>query len=169
LGSLLSSLAVSRHIGGPRISLVSSLLPGLLFIGENLQSLRDGILKSAASIVSSGATQRTLLLIVNGLAFVLDNGALYHVANGSALLEYLLTLYFGPIFKTFPYISFIGSSLFSIFTRVLTDNFLAGVLQAIFGQILRSVAMIQASTNFSHAVASAKSENHVLVTNGVYA
>jgi hypothetical protein len=37
------------------------------------------------------------------------------------------------------------------------------------GQFLRSVAMIHASTNFSHSVAFRKRETHQLVTDGVYA
>lgn len=41
-------------------------------------------------------------------AFLLDNGAMYHVANGTALTEYLLTLYFKPSLKSYPYISAIG-------------------------------------------------------------
>ncbi|KAJ2930174.1 hypothetical protein H1R20_g6911, partial [Candolleomyces eurysporus] len=38
----------------------------------------------------------------------------------------------------------------------------------VLGQTLRSLAMIHASTNFSHAVAFGKRRGHVLVTNGVY-
>jgi protein-S-isoprenylcysteine O-methyltransferase len=38
----------------------------------------------------------------------------------------------------------------------------------ILGQTLRSLAMIHASTNFSHAVAFGKRKDHVLVTDGVY-
>jgi len=36
------------------------------------------------------------------------------------------------------------------------------------GQILRSAAMIHASTNFSHSVAFLKRDTHRLVTDGVY-
>ncbi|KIO12702.1 hypothetical protein M404DRAFT_993684 [Pisolithus tinctorius Marx 270] len=83
-------------------------------------------------------------------SFLLDNGATYHVANGSALVEYLITLYFKPSLKTFPYISQLGIAL------------------ALSGQILRTAAMIYASTNFSHSVAFRKRESHKLVTDGVY-
>ena len=37
------------------------------------------------------------------------------------------------------------------------------------GQVLRSTAMMHASTNFSHMVASRKRDEHRLVTDGVYA
>lgn len=36
------------------------------------------------------------------------------------------------------------------------------------GQILRSAAMIQAGTNFSHVLAFRKVQGHVLVTDGIY-
>lgn len=42
------------------------------------------------------------------VAFLLDNGAMYHIANGIALSEYLLTLYFLPSAKTYPYVSLVG-------------------------------------------------------------
>lgn len=44
-------------------------------------------------------------------AFLLDNGMQYHIAHGTALAEYILSLYFRPSWKTFPYISAIGSPI----------------------------------------------------------
>ena len=41
-------------------------------------------------------------------AFLLDNGSLYHVANGCALTEYIIGQYFVPSWKAFPYVSIIG-------------------------------------------------------------
>ncbi|THH14891.1 hypothetical protein EW146_g5505 [Bondarzewia mesenterica] len=84
-------------------------------------------------------------------SFLLDNGKLYHAANGFALLEYLITLYLNPSLKSYPYISAIG------------------VFMVVVGQALRSIAMIHASTNFSHALAFRKLANHQLVTDGIYA
>ncbi|KAJ8086751.1 farnesyl cysteine-carboxyl methyltransferase [Marasmius tenuissimus] len=83
-------------------------------------------------------------------SFLLDNGYVYHVANGSAVVEYLITLYFKPSWKSHAYLSQIG------------------IIMVIVGQILRSTAMIHASTNFSHAVAYRKRFGHRLVTDGVY-
>ncbi|KAH7929409.1 ICMT-domain-containing protein [Leucogyrophana mollusca] len=83
-------------------------------------------------------------------SFLLDNGAMYHVANGTAVLEYVITLYFKPSLKSYPYITVIG------------------IIMVLVGQALRSTAMIHASTNFSHAVAFRKRESHKLVTDGVY-
>jgi len=84
-------------------------------------------------------------------SFLLDNGAMYHIANGTALLEYLLTLYFKPSWKSYAHVSAIG------------------VVMVVLGQALRSIAMIHASTNFSHSVAFSKRDTHQLVTDGVYA
>ena len=39
----------------------------------------------------------------------------------------------------------------------------------LFGQALRSVAMVHASTNFSHSLEKHKRESHKLVTDGIYA
>lgn len=83
-------------------------------------------------------------------SFLLDNGALYHAANSLALFEYLLSLYLHPSLKSYPYISEIG------------------VTMVVFGQALRSIAMIHASTNFSHSLAFRKLARHQLVTDGIY-
>ncbi|KAJ7068379.1 Isoprenylcysteine carboxyl methyltransferase family-domain-containing protein [Mycena amicta] len=83
-------------------------------------------------------------------SFLLENGVLYHVAHGTALTEYILSLWLRPSWKTHP-------------------NFtLVGLVLVVFGQTLRSTAMIHASTNFSHAVAFKKRDSHVLVTDGIY-
>jgi protein-S-isoprenylcysteine O-methyltransferase len=90
------------------------------------------------------------------------------MANGLALMEYLLTLYFRPSLKSFPYISFIGKSccLFLSSPRYVCG--FAGIIVVFLGQFLRSAAMIKAASNFSHAVAFRKHAEHQLVTDGVY-
>lgn len=45
----------------------------------------------------------------------------------------------------------------------------SGVVLILVGQVLRSTAMIHATTNFSHMIAFKKQDSHVLVTDGVYA
>ncbi|KIP12902.1 hypothetical protein PHLGIDRAFT_60971 [Phlebiopsis gigantea 11061_1 CR5-6] len=84
-------------------------------------------------------------------SFLLENGAQYHVAHGVALTEYLITVWFKPEAKTFPYIT------------------QAGIILVTLGQALRSIAMIHAATNFSHAVAKQRRSSHQLVTDGIYA
>jgi protein-S-isoprenylcysteine O-methyltransferase len=83
-------------------------------------------------------------------SFLLNNGLTYHAANGTALLEHVITLYFAPELKTYPYISLIG------------------IFVVVAGQALRSTAMVHASTNFSHSLEYRKRPSHTLVTSGVY-
>ncbi|KAF9268082.1 ICMT-domain-containing protein [Marasmius fiardii PR-910] len=101
-------------------------------------------------------------------SFLLDNGYMYHVANGSAVVEYLTTLYFRPSLKSHSYLSQIGSVNPILSILVLVSSPQLGILVVIIGQILRSTAMISASTNFSHSVAYRKRASHELVTNGIY-
>jgi protein-S-isoprenylcysteine O-methyltransferase len=56
------------------------------------------------------------------VAFLLDNGALYHIANGLAVVEFLITLYFKPGFKLQPYISTIGEALLSASVEIPTAH-----------------------------------------------
>ncbi|CAK5275606.1 unnamed protein product [Mycena citricolor] len=86
-------------------------------------------------------------------SFLLENGSLYHIAHSVSIIEYLVTLFFFPGFKS------------------LYPQWLAGIglVLVLGGQTLRSCAMIHAATNFSHAVAFRKRDDHILVTTGVYA
>lgn len=43
-------------------------------------------------------------------AFLLENGAMYHVAHSVALTEYLITLYFKPEWKHHQYVTLAGES-----------------------------------------------------------
>jgi len=63
-----------------------------------------------------------VFLFYSATAFLLDNGMLYHAANGTALVEYLLTLYFWPSFKSFPYLSLIGRADYPHISGVLSDT-----------------------------------------------
>lgn len=83
-------------------------------------------------------------------AFLLQNGIEYMAAHTFGLLEFFVEAALVPRWKTF---------------RALQ---LLGVTLVVSGQLLRSLAMVHASTNFSHTVAHAKREDHVLVTHGVY-
>jgi protein-S-isoprenylcysteine O-methyltransferase len=93
---------------------------------------------------------------------------MYHVANGLALAEYLLGLYFRPSLKSFPYVSLLGESYKSFHESSSSMMSSVGVVVVLFGQFLRSAAMIKASSNFSHMVAFRKLTGHQLVTDGVY-
>lgn len=104
-------------------------------------------------------------------AFLLENGAAYHIAHATALTEYLLTLYFKPEYKRHPYVSIIGKRRATspcIRSRPRALTIITGVILVIVGQALRSTAMIHAASNFSHVMAFRKQEGHVLVTDGIY-
>jgi len=75
---------------------------------------------------------------------------MYHIAHSLAVIEYLVTVYFRPSTKTYPYVSELGIGM------------------TISGQIIRSLAMIHAATNFSHIIAYRKLANHRLVKDGIY-
>jgi len=93
---------------------------------------------------------------------------MYHVANTAAVTEYLLTLYYNPSLKSYPYTSTIGSQLLLPQLKHSLKH-VKGIIFVIFGQLLRSTAMIHASTSFSHSIQFQKRANHKLVTDGVYA
>jgi len=84
-------------------------------------------------------------------SFLLTNGSLYLVVNALAVAEHEIIMFFRPSWKANPYITQIG------------------IVIVLAGQALRAMAMIQASTNFSHMVAHKKVEGHRLVKEGVYA
>lgn len=81
-----------------------------------------------------------------------SNGTAYNVAHALATLEILISN-FMPRYQTL---------LVNSYTIV------AGSLLVFGGQLVRSVAMAQAGTNFNHMPQRVHREGHVLVTNGVY-
>ncbi|KLT41134.1 protein-S-isoprenylcysteine O-methyltransferase [Cutaneotrichosporon oleaginosum] len=88
-------------------------------------------------------------------AFLLNNGAHYHFAHATGLIEYMLSSYFWPgKFRSY----FASLPLLCIF---------AGVM--LLGQTFRALAMVQAGHSFSHVVKRVKLNDHVLITHGVYA
>ncbi|OJD18375.1 hypothetical protein AJ78_01619 [Emergomyces pasteurianus Ep9510] len=93
-------------------------------------------------------------------AFLLSsNGAAYNLAHTSALAECLLSrlaLPEGYVRRT---------SL--VFGGVKLQIGLGLVLIAV-GQVVRSLAMVQAGTNFTHTVQSRRREGHTLVKDGIY-
>jgi hypothetical protein len=98
---------VSNPSGGLLTDLVSSLLHGLRSTSENLPPLLGGTGTSARWTVSLSITIKQIAYKYN-IAFLLQNGTTYHIANGTALFEYLVTLYFKPSWKSFPFVSGIG-------------------------------------------------------------
>ena len=109
-----------------------------------------------ARVCCDGVLERNALAVglyvrIAYAAFLLQNGAEYVAAHTLGLLEFALESYVAPAWKTY------------------TSLHVLGLLLTVYGQVLRSLAMVHASTNFTHALAHTKSHDHVLVTTGVYA
>ncbi|ORY15123.1 prenyl cysteine carboxyl methyltransferas-like protein Ste14 [Clohesyomyces aquaticus] len=86
-------------------------------------------------------------------SFLLANGSRYRQAHTFALIESIITSYFFPGWQA----------------RVNPPSvIMLGLGMVIVGQVVRSLAMAQAGTNFNHQVQSQKNEGHELVTSGLY-
>lgn len=99
-------------------------------------------------------TARFNLPAVRKDSFLLfNNGTAYNIAHSLATLEILISNFF-PTYQAF------GINQYTIIT---------GLVLVSVGQLVRSVAMAQAGTNFNHTPAKTRTEGHELVTSGVYA
>lgn len=99
-------------------------------------------------------------------AFLLSsNGWAYNVAHGSAILECIVSHYF------FPGKTFLGRLVTvtePLFGREISLLLVAGFVLLIVGQVVRTIAMATAASNFNHHVQSQHQEGHVLVNSGLY-
>lgn len=84
-------------------------------------------------------------------SFLFNNGKAYNIAHGVAMTEALIEWYCCPLSGKWRYVS------------------MAGFVLAVFGQLVRSLAMIQAASNFSHVIVRSREPDHQLVQSGVYA
>ena len=85
-----------------------------------------------------------------------QNGAAYHVAHALALLETLL------VHTLLPYPRWLPTAVGPLLPA-------AGLALMVLGQVVRSVAMAEAGTNFNHTVQQHRAHGHELVTTGIYA
>lgn len=83
-------------------------------------------------------------------SFILNHSVAYGVAACSSWVEFLVERYYFPQLKEASPVSYFG------------------LLLCVCGEVLRKVAMFTARQNFNHIVQSEKTENHQLVTYGVY-
>ncbi|KAL2808825.1 Isoprenylcysteine carboxyl methyltransferase family-domain-containing protein [Aspergillus granulosus] len=94
-------------------------------------------------------------------AFLLtSNGWAYNVAHTSAALECALAYYFWPRDSYFES----TGPICGVKLQVVVGLALMAV-----GQVVRTLAMAQAGTNFNHTVQVERKEGHTLVKHGVYA
>ncbi|EME44981.1 hypothetical protein DOTSEDRAFT_70884 [Dothistroma septosporum NZE10] len=82
-----------------------------------------------------------------------SNGAAYNIAHSCAAMEIIVSHSF-PTYQEY---------------GVYAITILAGVVLVAVGQVVRTIAMCQAGTNFNHIVQGKKKDDHVLVTDGIYA
>lgn len=105
----------------------------------------------------------------NVSAFLLtSNGWAYNIAHGSALVEALVGY---GLFPGSRYFSFVFESVLHFQPEVLYGvkiSVVLGVFFMVLGQIVRTLAMAQAGSNFNHTVQAEYKEGHTLVRNGVY-
>ncbi|KAK3214337.1 hypothetical protein GRF29_28g2786328 [Pseudopithomyces chartarum] len=86
-------------------------------------------------------------------SFLLTNGSRYRQAHTVAFIEAIVTSYFFPSWQA----------------RVNPPWVIAlGLVMIVVGQVVRSLAMVQAGTNFNHQVQQKKNDGHELVTTGLY-
>lgn len=85
-----------------------------------------------------------------------SNGAAYNIAHGSAVVECFVSHYL------------FGASSSTILRTVSSILLLFGILCMVIGQIVRTLAMATAGSNFNHIVQVRRREGHVLVTGGIY-
>jgi len=83
-------------------------------------------------------------------AYLLNHSREYHIALASSIIEYAIELLLFPSMKRCSVITFLG------------------VLVTIAGQTIRTIAMVEAGSNFTHQIAEEKRDGHKLVTSGIY-
>ncbi|KAJ5103005.1 Prenyl cysteine carboxyl methyltransferase Ste14, partial [Penicillium argentinense] len=100
-------------------------------------------------------------------AFLLSsNGWAYNTAHGSALMECALSHWLWPDgSRVSQWLSFTDP----IFGTKISILLSLGLLLTGVGQLVRTLAMAQAASNFNHHVQSTRRDGHVLVKSGVYA
>lgn len=105
-------------------------------------------------------TARYNTLYASVSAFLLSrNGAAYNIAHGSAITECLLTrLLFGD-----RYFAWTAALVGGIKWQLTL-----GAVFVVVGQIIRSLAMVQAGTSFTHTIQHERREDHVLIKDGIY-
>ncbi|KAJ5357146.1 hypothetical protein N7541_004304 [Penicillium brevicompactum] len=99
-------------------------------------------------------------------AFLLSsNGWAYNVAHGSAIVECIVSHYVFPGQTSFSRLLTVTEPVFG---REVSLLLVAGFILLAVGQVVRTIAMATAASNFNHHVQSQHQEGHVLVKSGLY-
>lgn len=94
---------------------------------------------------------------VTSQSFLLNNGRGYILSHILATLETLVECIFFPKWK---------STTYSASHKIIV---LSGIVLVIFGQFIRTAAMVTAGRSFSHYVKTKRNSDHELITTGIYA
>lgn len=103
-------------------------------------------------------------------SFLLNqNGSAYTIAHAAAMAESLISC----LLVTYPPSSFLPGflarwALPTLPEWVGTLTLTTGLILVPLGQLVRSLAMVQAGGNFNHIVQARKASSHQLVTSGIY-
>jgi protein-S-isoprenylcysteine O-methyltransferase len=87
----------------------------------------------------------------NWNSFMLNHSREFHIAIIVALTEYFIELLLFPSLKY-------GLNVISII----------GIIFCIIGQLIRSLSMYEAGSNFTHLIAQSKKSSHILIKSGLY-
>ncbi|CAG7935372.1 unnamed protein product [Penicillium olsonii] len=99
-------------------------------------------------------------------AFLLSsNGWAYNVAHGSAVVECVISHYWFPGQTSFGRLVTVTEPVFGSEVSLLL---VGGFVLLVVGQVVRTIAMATAASNFNHHVQSQHQEGHVLVKSGLY-
>jgi len=99
-------------------------------------------------------------------AFLLSsNGWAYNVAHGSAVVECIVSHYFFPGQTSLGQLVTVTEPVFGSEVSLLLA---LGFVLLVVGQVVRTIAMATAASNFNHHVQSQHQEGHVLVKSGLY-
>ncbi|KAL6870043.1 farnesyl cysteine-carboxyl methyltransferase [Amphichorda felina] len=156
----LSGIALRAFCLGATLSASLILTVALLLRGGDTPLWRPSFFLVALSVFHflefwTTAHRNTLVASID--SFLLTaNWPSYAVAHTSALLECLVVGVF------FPDRSWAPRGLAPLMVA-------AGLTMVVVGQVVRSVAMLQAGASFNHHVQTRKADSHYLVTSGVYA
>jgi protein-S-isoprenylcysteine O-methyltransferase len=83
-------------------------------------------------------------------SFLFNNGNTYTFAHCFAVVESIVEYWFFPHSKSHSWLTIVGITV------------------TVVGQVVRTMAMKQAGSNFSHSIANVKVAHHQLVTKGIY-
>ena len=117
---------------------------GVQYVGAYLISL--SFFHCSEYVITAIHNPRTLSLD----SFLINHSKEYVIAAVASWIEYALEYYYWPWIKSLYFISYLGIAL------------------VVFGESLRKLAMLTATSNFTHNIQYYKRHGHQLVTWGVY-